>query len=48
MSGDDAGMLLLASALTAFGLFELLVYRYGADTRPGFDERPERGPRNTL
>lgn len=41
-------MLLFASALTAFGLFEVLAYRYGADTRPGFDERPERDPRNAL
>jgi hypothetical protein len=22
----------------------VLAYRYGADSRPGFDERPERGP----
>ena len=41
-------MLLLASAITAFGLFEALAYRYGADSRPGFDERLERGPRNTV
>ena len=41
-------MLILASAITAFGLFEVLAYRYGADSRPGFDERPERGPRNTV
>jgi hypothetical protein len=41
-------VLLLASAIAAFALFELLAYRYGADTRPGFDERPERGPRNAV
>jgi hypothetical protein len=47
-NADHVGMLLFASAITAFGLFEVLAYRYGADTRPGFDERPERGPRNAL
>ena len=41
-------MLLFASAIAALGLFEVLAYRYGVDTRPGFDERPERGPRNTV
>ena len=41
-------MLILASAIAAFGLFEVLAYRYGADSRPGFDERPERGPRHTV
>ena len=41
-------MLLLASTITAFGLFELLAYRDGADSRPGFDERPQRGPYNTV
>ena len=41
-------MLLLASAFIAIGLFELLAYRYGAETRSGFDERLEHGPRNSL
>jgi hypothetical protein len=41
-------MLLFVSAIIAFGLFEMLAYRYGIDTRPGFDERPERDPRNAL
>jgi len=30
--------------LTGFALFEVLAYRYGAESRPGFDERPERAP----
>jgi hypothetical protein len=37
-------MLLAASLITAFGIFELLALRHGADSRPGFDERLERGP----
>jgi hypothetical protein len=38
-------MLTITSALAAFGIFELLALRYGADSRPFFDERPERGSR---
>ena len=41
-------MLLFASALASFGLFEVLSYRYGAESRPVFDERPERGHRRSL
>ena len=41
-------MVLIASALTAFALFEALAYRYGSDSRPFFDERPEHGPRRSL
>ena len=41
-------MLITASLITAFGLFEVLALRHGADSRPGFDERPERGPRRGL
>jgi hypothetical protein len=37
-------MLLFASLLAAFGLFEALAYRFGAESRPVFDERLERGP----
>jgi hypothetical protein len=40
-------MLILAT-LTAFGLFEVLAYRYGADSRPGFDERREREPFRSI
>lgn len=36
-------MLIFASTLAAFGIFEVLALRYGADSRPFFDERPERG-----
>ena len=37
-------MITFASILAGFTLFEVLAYRYGAETRPGFDERPEREP----
>jgi hypothetical protein len=37
--------MLIASSLLAFGIFEVLALRYGADSRPGFDERPERDRR---
>ena len=32
------------SILAGFALLEVLAYRYGAESRPGFDERPEREP----
>lgn len=41
-------MLLFSSILAGFALFELLAYRHGADSRPGFDERPERGPHRNV
>ena len=41
-------MVLFASIIAAFGLFEVLVLRYGAESRPGFDERPERGPFRSI
>ena len=41
-------MLLVTALLTAFGVFEVLAYRYGAESRPGFDERLERGHRRSL
>jgi hypothetical protein len=36
-------MLILASII-AFAAFEVLALTHGAESRPGFDERPERGP----
>ncbi len=41
-------MLILTSLIVAFGAFELLAYRYGTESRPGFDERLDRGPRRGL
>jgi hypothetical protein len=41
-------MVLLASIIAAFGLFEVLAVRYGADSRPVFDERPARAHRPNL
>ena len=37
--------MLIATSLIAFGIFEVLALRYGAESRPGFDERPERDRR---
>jgi hypothetical protein len=45
---DHVVMLLLASVLGAFALFELLAYRYGAESRPGFDGRLERRARRNV
>ena len=41
-------MLIITSLLAAFALFEVLAYRHGAESRPGFDERPEREPRRNI
>lgn len=41
-------MLIFASLLVGFALFEVLAYRYGAESRPGFDERLERGPLRNI
>ena len=41
-------MLIFTSLITAFGLFEVLAYRYGAESRPVFDERLEHGPRRNV
>jgi hypothetical protein len=41
-------MLTFSSILAGFALFEVLAYRHGADSRPGFDERPERGSRGSV
>ena len=37
-------MLTVAAILAGFALFEVLAFTQGAETRPGFDERPERAP----
>jgi hypothetical protein len=36
-------MLTFSSILAGFALFEVLAYRHGAESRPGFDERLGRG-----
>ena len=41
-------MLLFASIITGFAVFEVLAVRYGAESRPFFDERPARGQRRNL
>jgi hypothetical protein len=35
-------ILLTLIPLVGIGLFDALVLKFGADTRPGFDERPHR------
>jgi hypothetical protein len=41
-------MLTFISILAGFALFEALAFRYGAESRRGFDERPERGRPHSL
>lgn len=41
-------MLILTSILAGFALFEVLAYRHGAESRPGFDERLEHGPHHSI
>lgn len=41
-------MLLLGTLITAFATFGVLALRYGAESRPVFDERPERGHRRNI
>jgi hypothetical protein len=38
-TADHVAMVILALVIAAFALFELLAYRYGAESRPGFVER---------
>ncbi|HEV2787721.1 MAG TPA: hypothetical protein VGV67_15085 [Solirubrobacteraceae bacterium] len=37
-------MITLTVILAGFALFEVLAFTHGAESRPGFDERPERAP----
>jgi hypothetical protein len=39
VTADHVAMVILALVIAAFALFELLAYRYGAESRPGFVER---------
>ncbi len=41
-------MLTFATIAAGFALFEVLALTHGAESRPGFDERPERGPRRNI
>lgn len=41
-------MLILTLVLAGFALFEVLALRHGAESRPGFDERPLRAPRRNI
>jgi hypothetical protein len=47
-AGRMVGVVLLATVVGAVAVFELLAYRFGADSRPVFDERPERGQPRRL
>ena len=41
-------MLTFTSLIASFGLFEVLAYRSGAESRHGFDERLEHGHRRNI
>ena len=41
-------MLTFASILAGFAAFEVLALRRGAESRPGFDERPLRDARRNI
>lgn len=43
-----SSMLTFTTILAGFAAFEVLALRHGAETRPGFDERPERGPHRDI
>jgi len=38
---DHVDMLILITGIAAMGAFGALASRFGAESRPGFDERPE-------
>jgi len=41
-------MLIAISLLAGFALFEVLAYRHGAESRPGFDERLTHETRRNI
>jgi hypothetical protein len=41
-------MIIVISLLAAFALFEVLAYRHGAESRPGFDERLVRDAQRNI
>ena len=41
-------MLTFICILAKFALFEVLALRHGAESRPGFDERPLRAARRDI
>jgi hypothetical protein len=41
-------MITFASILAGFAVFEVLALRHGAESRRGFDERPQRGPYRNI
>jgi hypothetical protein len=41
-------MLTFALILGGFAAFEVLALRHGAESRPGFDERPVRDARRNI
>ncbi len=43
-----SSMITITALLAAFALFEVLALRHGAESRPGFDERLERGPHRKI
>jgi hypothetical protein len=43
-----SSMITFTSILAGFALFEVLALRHGAESRRGFDERPERGTHRNI
>jgi hypothetical protein len=41
-------MITFASILAGLAAFEVLALRHGAESRPGFDERPPRAAQRNL
>jgi len=41
-------MIIFTTVIAGFALFEVLALRHGAESRPGFDERPERAPQRII
>jgi len=41
-------MFIAITLLAGFALFEVLAYRHGAESRPGFDERLVRGAQRNI
>jgi hypothetical protein len=41
-------MLIATTIIAGLALFEVLAYRRGAESRHGFDERPERGSTRNI
>ncbi len=41
-------MIIFSTVIAGFVIFEVLALRHGAESRPGFDERPETTPQRII